>query len=823
MNPCFRFYSILFLLCSSLNSWADATQPNAAPPPAQQSPAQSSAMVTDEHNNLSTLLNLAIDPQLSAGELAYQQGLLEKALNEWRAELAKQPDSQLQIELLRRMARGYQALGMHRQVFNSLGQAQELLVHLPENSAQTLILTTLINSDLSDAWLTTGDIDESIAVIEPVLKQIDDFQKVGETASNEILSLTQKAALLAYANNVYANALASTGNDDEQAISVYQQAAKNAQSANLLNLYLTLNLNQLNVMAENAVPTLFLQQSELVWQALSTQKTGYDTAIQWLNFIEIIQRQLISLDNLETNSLPSHFKPQLTQYQQQAIHYILQFAQQQPRLASLAYGMLGQRYAHEKHYKEAMTATRQAIFYAQQGYHPDILYQWQWQLGRLFKALGQREEAIKAYQQATQTLQPIQQTLEVGVRRPLETFNEKIRPVFYELVDLQLQLLEGVQNAKRRQQILHQARDTAEKVKLAELQNYFQDDCVAGLSQKSQRLESIAETTAILYPITLAERLVLLLSIKEEIQIFTLPVTADNFNQTAQDLRVGLQTRPNNRYLLPAQQMYDWLIRPLLPALHTAAIDTLVVVPDGSLRLVPLATLHSGSQFLIEQYALAVTPGLTLIDPRPINWQQPNVLLVGLSEAVQGYPPLPNVPTELQTIRHTFQDKPLELLDKNYTEDTFKQQLKSTQYNVVHLATHGEFSSDPEETFLLTYQDHMTMDKLQQLIGLSRFDEQPLGLLTLSACRTAVGDERAALGLAGVAVKAGARSALATLWFVDDEATSLAMQQFYRLLAEKPNLSKAKALQQVQVNLLKQVRFQHPAYWGPFLLIGNWL
>ncbi|NJO14559.1 MAG: CHAT domain-containing protein [Thioploca sp.] len=117
----------------------------------------------------------------------------------------------------------------------------------------------------------------------------------------------------------------------------------------------------------------------------------------------------------------------------------------------------------------------------------------------------------------------------------------------------------------------------------------------------------------------------------------------------------------------------------------------------------------------------------------------------------------------------------------------------------------------------------MKINELQEAIGLGRFrSDTPLDLLTLSACKTAVGDDRAALGLAGVAIQAGARSAIATLWFVDDEATSIAMSEFYQQLL-KPGISKAKALQETQKKLLKIKRYWHPSYWAPFLLIGNWL
>ena len=114
------------------------------------------------------------------------------------------------------------------------------------------------------------------------------------------------------------------------------------------------------------------------------------------------------------------------------------------------------------------------------------------------------------------------------------------------------------------------------------------------------------------------------------------------------------------------------------------------------------------------------------------------------------------------------------------------------------------------------------MNRLENLLQLSQSRDKPVELLTLSACQTAVGDERAALGLAGIAIKAGVRSALASLWFVNDEATSQLVIEFYKQL-QNPALSKAQALQNAQKKLAAQRNFRHPAFWAPFLLIGNWL
>jgi CHAT domain-containing protein len=141
----------------------------------------------------------------------------------------------------------------------------------------------------------------------------------------------------------------------------------------------------------------------------------------------------------------------------------------------------------------------------------------------------------------------------------------------------------------------------------------------------------------------------------------------------------------------------------------------------------------------------------------------------------------------------------------------------------VHLATHGKFAGKVRDSFVLTYDGRMSMDELEQFVGISWFrEDNPVELLTLSACETAVGDDSAALGLASVAIKAGARSALASLWSINDEASSKLVADFYRELQD-PGITKAQALQRAQLGLLADLRYQHPVYWSPFLLIGNWL
>ncbi|MGB0911544.1 MAG: CHAT domain-containing protein, partial [Nitrospirales bacterium] len=285
-------------------------------------------------------------------------------------------------------------------------------------------------------------------------------------------------------------------------------------------------------------------------------------------------------------------------------------------------------------------------------------------------------------------------------------------------------------------------------------------------------------------------------------------------------LREQLQAPLESGYLPQAQQLYDWLIRPLEVDLKEGGIDTLVFVPDGALRTIPMAVLHDGYKHLVQNFALATTPGLTLTDPSPINREKINLLSLGLTDSVQGFPALPYVQRELDMIQDIYGGK--QLLNQDFKVVNMEEELEDNDFSIVHIASHGLVESNVEDTFVLAYDEKITMDRLADLVGLFKFRKTPLELLTLSACETAAGDDKAALGLAGVAVKAGARSALATLWFIDDQVASDLVGEFYRQLQD-PSLSKAQALQRAQVKVLETAEYKHPNYWSPFLLINNWL
>ncbi|NER32903.1 MAG: CHAT domain-containing protein [Oscillatoria sp. SIO1A7] len=287
-------------------------------------------------------------------------------------------------------------------------------------------------------------------------------------------------------------------------------------------------------------------------------------------------------------------------------------------------------------------------------------------------------------------------------------------------------------------------------------------------------------------------------------------------------MRQSLRRTSFERERLPlAQKIYDWLIRPAEEELATSGIETLVFVLDGELRNLPMAALHDGKQYLIEKYGVAMTPGLQLLPSQKLSPEELNILTGALGQARQGFPALPGAMEEIGKIQQEF---PVEvLLDAEFTNQSLQEQIAAVPFPVIHLATHGQFSSNAEDTFILTWDNKINVTNLRELLGTrSQQELQAIELFVLSACETAAGDDRAALGLAGVALRSGARSTLATLWQVNDASTALFMARFYRELASQPALGKAEALRRAQLALLEQSRYQHPYFWAPFVLVGNW-
>ncbi len=495
----------------------------------------------------------------------------------------------------------------------------------------------------------------------------------------------------------------------------------------------------------------------------------------------------------------------------------------EPRLLSAALGYMAEIYEAGGRPDEALQLARRAVFAAQEAQDSRLLYQWHWLSGRLLARQKDRDGALTAYRLAIAESRTIRDR-SGGRCEETGGLSSSLRPVsaLYEAtVDLLLTKAAAPgQQPSVRTACLREARETIELLKASELRDYFQDNCLAALQSKKTDIDAISPRTAIIYPIILADRIEMLTTIGGAIKSYRIALPLATMVAEVTRFRALLETRTSSEHLPVGQHLYDLLLRPMEADLNAAGVDTLVFVPAGVFRTMPFDALHDGKGFLIDRYATAITPGLDLTDPQPIDQKAIKALAAGLTLPVQGFSALPYVEKELQDFHKSFGGR--ELVNEEFSVATLGETLRQEPVGIIHIASHGQFGHDLAHTFLLAYDQKLTMDRLHEFVGMFRFRNEPLELLTLSACQTAAGDDQAALGLAGVAVRAGARSALATLWYINDQASSTLVDTFYHQL-QVPGTSKARALQQAKVALRQDRRYRHPAYWAPFLLINNWL
>ncbi len=396
-----------------------------------------------------------------------------------------------------------------------------------------------------------------------------------------------------------------------------------------------------------------------------------------------------------------------------------------------------------------------------------------------------------------------------------------------------------------------------DRVQGREFERYFGGN----LGQKSITQQSIRDTLssvnsltgvkpAIVYVWAKENHLELVLLLPDGKNVFkTVPVSRETVLQVAKEFTNAIRTprRLNSTdYKEPAEELYQWLIAPLLPELEANKIDTLVFSMDAGLRTLPLAALYDGKQFLVEKYSLGLIPSLSLTDTRYADVKGSEVLAMGASKFPEKYDqnPLPAVPLEISTIVGKIWPGS-SFLNEAFTLANLKDKRNQPQYKIIHLATHGDFQPGGAENSYIQFWD--TKLRLNQL-GELKLSNPQVELLVLSACTTAVGDEQAELGFAGLAVHAGVKSALASLWYVSDAGTLGLMTEFYQQLRTAP--IKAEALRQAQLAMLRgEVRLQdgylvrsgnnqalplpaelaargdknlsHPYYWAAFTMIGS--
>jgi CHAT domain-containing protein len=536
-------------------------------------------------------------------------------------------------------------------------------------------------------------------------------------------------------------------------------------------------------------------------------------------------------------------------------------------LAAQGGDALAQVYEGQHRLDEAGRLNRRALALARAAPRSEVaetLVFLDWREARLADAAGQDDDAIAAYQRAVDQIQQIRQDLPIDDEDGRSSFSATLRPIYLGLADLRLKRVRQLP-AERQSDELRAVTDTLELLKQAEMQDYLGDRCTVDAIEEGRPVPGPG--VAFIYPVLLKDRIEIILETQAGLSQATVPVREDKVEASVRRLASDLRAdAPDFRQ--PAAELYDWVLRPVETQLKAQSISTIVLVSDGVLRLVPIAVLYDGHQFVVENYASATVTGLSMTNARPADGAPQTALISGMSQAGPvvdeldaalrraqneepetsppgaGHPErglatllagarvhadpeasraslaLPGVRREVSDLEATLHGTVL--LDSQFTERHFEDDAATGSYRIVHIASHGFFGGNASDSFILTYDKLLTIDQLQSLLASGSYRSHPIEILSLSACDTAEGNERSPLGISGAAMKARAKSVIGTLWPVEDRAAEETMVGFYRNLKDQ-HMSKAEALREAQLQLLHQSGTARPVYWAPFVLIGNWL
>ncbi len=778
------------------------------------------------------------------GSLYLAQGQAQAAIESW--EKAVNIYTQINDEVGRvgsliNQATALQSLGLYRRTMKIFEQVKQSLQSQPDSPLKAAGLRSLGN-----ALLASGDTEESQKVIKQSLVVAQQLQS----------SQDESAALLSLGNVAFANGnrnlLKNIREENPSSLhcrhellgentkTYYNNAVdlyhKSASKSTSIITALQAQLNRLQVLQrlEQQPKDEELQSIRSALATLTPSRAGVYAMVNFAQTLVCFNQEQGEINFPSYKSKIQNPKSKIQNSQDEIVQLLNTAIQQakdlkDQRAESYAEGTLGQMYEQTKQWLTAQKYTESALNLAQMINASDIAYQWQWQLGRLLMAQDDRERAIAAYSTAVETLQSLRSDL-VGINTDMQfDFRDQVEPIYRQLVTLLLN--QGKAKEQVTQKNLKKALDVIEALQIAELDNFFRDACtIVQQTQINKLVDNDNSLTAVIYPIILVDRLEVIVKLprRSELQHYTTYKAKKEVESTLDTLGQKLKQRYSfrDREVL-SQEVYNWIIKPAEKDLEQSQVKNLVFVLDGSLWNIPMAALFDGKHYLVEKYSVALSPGLQLVKPPKTEQNRFAALAAGLTEARFGFSPLPNVETELQEIKSILSSK--QLINQAFTDSNIENQVSSASFPTVHLATHGKFSSQAEETFILAWNGKIHVKQLRevlqtraQVVGKSSRVPAPIELLVLSACETATGDKRAALGLAGVAVRSGARSTIASLWQVDDKSTTLLMSEFYRVLTNNPRITKAEALRLAQKSILQQYK-EHPFYWAPFVLVGNWL
>ena len=760
------------------------------------------------------------------GHLRWLQGNFSQAIANWNLatiHYSQTGNTEQAIQSKLNQVKALQAEGLS-------SKAKEIIEQIDRELEQTTNPQLKIRglNYLGNVLRQVGELKRSAQILQKSLSiaiDSDTLLELGNTEkalSDSYLATNQPALADRYAENALAH---------------YQQALNSGHNLNA-------GLNQLSLAIVlgkwSDVSTLIPQVNQSL-NRLPFNRAGIYSRLNFVRSLSCL-KEIAENNNLDcgnrlrqeklrqilNRSQPNLELPTWEQITQNIQVIIQQAADAQTK--SYGLGELGRLYELQQQWQLAQDYTQKALLTLEGINAPEISYRWQWQLGRILKQQGNIPGAIAAYAEAIDNLKAIRSDLLVVNSEAQFSFRDNIEPIYRELVDLLLRK-DGARAVS--QANLERAIQSIDTLQLAEIENFLNCDLssILKVDRGTKNIDEIAPNTGFIYPIILPDRLEVIFKLPgQPLKYHTNFVPQNTVKQTLRELKKAIIRGYASQVIAKSQIVYDWLIQPLEIYLdRNQQLDTLVFVLDGELRNIPMGVLYDAQkqEYLVQKpYALALLPSFQVFDlqTKPTNLK---VLGAGISQAIQienkSFVGL-NVQEELTNIEKTISSSIL--LNAQFTQPNIQKNLDTGEFSIVHLATHGNFSSNPEETYIVIYDSDADKGSLLKARDLDRLLRQSrrqnnVEILVLSACETAEGDDRATLGLAGLAIRAGAKSTLATLWQVSDRSTIKLMERFYRELSI-PGTSKAIALHRAQQALFKDPNYQAPYYWSPYVLIGNW-
>ena len=460
------------------------------------------------------------------------------------------------------------------------------------------------------------------------------------------------------------------------------------------------------------------------------------------------------------------------------------------RTLSWAWGANGALFLSRGLFSQALLHTSLALNYAEIVFATDIMYRWQWQLGRIYTASKMPEQARLAYSQAISLIELTKKDLLIGIRRKQVNFTKDIEPIYRQYFKLLVEEFVDYEEAWH----------IAELLAIAELESYFGDNCFGERTSSFQTKSDVAIIRSVIFDDTTYMMLKLP---SNEIKVYRVKIAAGDLNNLINQWRYQLEFPRDNAYRIKGQQLYKLFIQPLVSDL--SGINHLVFVNDGNLRTVPMAALYDNGKHLIEQYSISYAISSNLEN----NTQHNNQLLAfGISEFPNNVAPLPAIKQEILGIKQVIGGQ--FFLNQDFTENNLEKELEKP-YSLLHLATHSSFGGSLENIYLQAYNKKISLLELEEIFLSNKI---ALQLLVLSSCETAIGDEDALLGLAGIGIRTGISNTIGSVWAVNSSSTVDLFVHFYDYYTQE-NTTSSEALRQAQLQLIN--RQLHPYHWSGFI------